>query len=217
MIRGVVFDLDGTLLYTIPDITAALNHALALCGMPTHTEEECMRIVGGGIRQAVNRAVPPGTDGEAIERVLEAYLGYYFDHCTEKTGYYPGVQAMLAGLAERGTALGILSNKSEATVQKITARYFPDVPFCCVLGRVEGRPLKPAPEAAEPVLEAMSFPAAEIAYVGDSGTDMVFARAAGMLPVAAPWGYRAREELVEQGAVLVAKDAEDLMALLLRV
>ena len=215
-IRAAAFDLDGTLLYTIPDIAASLNHALSRFGMPTHSVEACMRIVGGGIRQAVIRAVPPGTGEEAVNQVLEVYLEFYFNHCTEKTDYYPGVPAMLAGLAERGIALGILSNKTEATVQKIVKRYFPDVPFRCVLGRVDGRPLKPAPEAAAPLLEALGVPAAEAAYVGDSGLDMKFARAAGMLPVAAPWGYRAREELVEQGAVLIARDAGDLLEQLLR-
>lgn len=215
MIHAVVFDLDGTLLDTIPDIAGALNRALAACGLPTHPVRRVETFVGGGIRDAVRKAVPADTPGETLERILEIYKEDYCNRCTEQTARYPGVPEMLERLLQHGFALGVLSNKTEATAQKIVRTYFPDVPFRCVLGRAEGRPLKPDPGAAVPVLAAMGLEAGAVAYVGDSGTDMVFARAAGMLPVAAPWGYRSREELAEQGAVLMPAcpaELEDLLA-----
>ena len=88
------------------------------------------------------------------------------------------------------------------------------MPFRCVLGRVDGRPLKPDPAAAVPVLEALGLPAGEVAYAGDSGTDILFARAVGMIPAAAPWGYRSRDELVEKGALLVPENPRELGELL---
>ena len=215
MIQAVVFDLDGTLLDTIPDIAGSLNRALAACGLPTHPVRVCERFVGGGIREAVRKAAPENTPAEVLDQVLSAYLADYPNHCTDTTRCYPGVPRLLAGLEEAGMVLGVLSNKTEATAQQVVKTFFPDVPFRCVLGRAAGRPLKPDPGAAAPVLAAMGLAAGAVAYVGDSGTDMVFARAAGMLPVAAPWGYRSREELVEQGAVLVPAcpaELEDLLA-----
>ena len=214
MIHAVVFDLDGTLLDTIPDIAGALNRALAACGLPTHPVRRVETFVGGGIRDAVRKAVPADTPDETLERILEIYKEDYCNRCTEQTARYPGVPEMLERLLQHGFALGVLSNKTEATAQKIVRTYFPDVPFRCVLGRVDGRPLKPDPAAAVPVLEALGLPAGEVAYAGDSGTDILFARAVGMIPAAAPWGYRSRDELAEKGALLVPENPRELGELL---
>ena len=212
MLKAVIFDLDGTLLYTIKDITAALNRALAACGLPTHPVEG---FVGNGIRDAVRRAVPEGTAEEVQEKVLDLYKEDYREHCAESTVCYPGVRELAAGLDRAGIAQAVLSNKTEATARKVVASFFPDGPFAHVFGRVGDRPLKPDPAAAVPVLEALGCSPSEAAYVGDSGTDMVFARAVGMLPAAAPWGYRSREELAASGAVLMPDGPEDLLKLLL--
>ena len=215
MLKAVIFDLDGTLLYTIKDITAALNRALAACGLPTHSVEAVQGFVGNGIRDAVRRAVPEGTAEEVQEKVLDLYKEDYREHCAESTVCYPGVRELAAGLDRAGIAQAVLSNKTEATAQKVVASFFPDGPFAHVFGRVGDRPLKPDPAAAVPVLEALGCSPSEAAYVGDSGTDMVFARAVGMLPAAAPWGYRSREELAASGAVLMPDGPEDLLKLLL--
>ena len=215
MIRAVVFDLDGTLLDTIPDIAGALNRALASQGLPTHTVEECKTFIGGGIREAVRRAVPSGTPDAVQENVLAFYKEDYRQRCTEGTDYYPGVRELLAGLTAAEVSVGVLSNKTEATAQHIVRTYFPQVDFRCVHGRAEGRPLKPDPGAAAPVLEELGLPPEDIAYVGDSGTDIIFARNTGMLPVGAPWGYRSREELAAEGAALLPKDPTQLLEQLL--
>lgn len=211
MIKAVVFDLDGTLLDTIPDIAGSLNRGLATCGLPTHPVRVCERFVGGGIREAVRKAAPENTPQEVLDKVLAVYLSDYPNHCTDTTRCYPGVPQMLEGLVEAGLTLGVLSNKTEGPARQIIKSLLPGVPFRCVLGRVDGRPLKPDPLAAASVLEALALSPSDIAYVGDSGTDMQFARAAGMLAAAAPWGYRSRAELVEMGAQLVADSPAGLL------
>lgn len=214
MIKAVVFDLDGTLLDTIPDIAGSLNRALAACGLPVHPVRVCEKFVGGGIREAVRKAAPENTPVEILDKVLAVYLADYPEHCTDTTRCYPGVPQLLAGLEEVGLVLGVLSNKTEAPTRRIIETLLPGVHFRCVFGRVDGRPLKPDPAAAAPVLEALGLLPSEIAYVGDSGTDMQFAHAAGMTAAAAPWGYRSKEELVEMGADLVPDRPEELLALL---
>ena len=214
MIKAIVFDLDGTLLDTVPDIAAALNRALAACGLPAHDQKTVETFLGGGIRDAVTKAVPEGSGEAVIEQVLELYRDDYIAHCTEKTRPYDGIYEMVGEFAARGWKMAVLSNKTEKTAQKIVAHFFPDGQFEAVFGRVPERPLKPHVDAAKPVLKALGALPEEIAYVGDSNTDILFARAVGMLPVATPWGYRSREELVEAGAQLIAECPGDLPKLL---
>ena len=214
MIKAVVFDLDGTLLNTVPDIAAALNRALAAVGLPTHEEKTVEAFLGGGIRDAVNKATPDGTDEETIQCVLDLYRDDYVAHCTEKTALYDGIMEMVDRFAAQGTPLVVLSNKTEATAQKIVRHYFRDGQFKAAFGRVNDRPLKPHVDAAKPVMETLKLKPEEIAYVGDSNTDIFFAKAVGMLSIATPWGYRSREELVEAGPALIAKKAMDVFDLL---
>ena len=214
MIKAVVFDLDGTLLDTVPDIAAAMNRALSACGLPTHDQKMVETFLGNGIRDAVLKAVPAGTEEETIQRVLDLYRDDYVAHCTEKTTLYNGVCEMVDALVKQGIKLVVLSNKTEATAQKIVRHFFPNDEFAAAFGRVPDRPLKPHTDAAKPVMDTLKLSPEEIAYVGDSNTDILFARAVGMLPVATPWGYRSREELVEAGAELIAEEPMDVLTLL---
>ena len=213
MIKAIVFDLDGTLLDTVGDIAAALNRALAACALPTHDQKTVETFLGGGIRDAVMKATPPNTDTETIERVLALYRDDYVEHCTEKTALYDGVREMVAAFAARGLKLCVLSNKTEATAQKIVAHFFPNNEFAGTFGRVPQRPLKPHPDAARPVLELLDLSPDEIAYAGDSDTDILFAKAVGMLPIATPWGYRSREELVAAGPKYIVESPTELAQL----
>lgn len=214
MIKAIVFDLDGTLLDTVGDIAAAMNRALAACGLPTHDLKTVEAFLGGGIRDAVTQATPEGTSEEVISQVLELYRDDYIAHCTENTRLYDGVREMVDGFAAQGFDMAVLSNKTEATARKIVAHFFPNGEFKAVFGRAADRPLKPHPDAAKPVLEVLGLQPQEIAYVGDSNTDILFAKAVGMLPVATPWGYRSREELVEAGAEKIAEHPMELLDLI---
>ena len=214
MIKAVVFDLDGTLLHTVPDIAAALNRALRTCSLPTHDQKTVETFLGNGIRDAVLKAVPDGTEEETIQQVLDLYRDDYVAHCTEQTTLYPGVREMVDILAARGIPLVVLSNKTEATAQKIVRHFFPDGEFTAAFGRVPDRPLKPHIDAAKPVMETLHLSPEEIAYAGDSNTDILFARSVGMLPIATPWGYRSRKELVEAGAKLIAETPMEILDLL---
>lgn len=212
MITACVFDLDGTLLDTVEDIATALNRGLAAAGLPARTTKECTAFIGGGIQEAVRRAAPQASP-EKREQALAAFREFYVQHCTDKTVAYPGIGEMLSVLTERGAALGVLSNKPEDAARKIMAYFFPQIPFRFVFGQVEHRPLKPNPAAALSVVRVLQIPPEQIAYVGDSGTDMVFARDAGLFPIAVSWGYRPYTELIAQGATVLLHAPDDLPVL----
>ena len=213
-IRALVWDLDGTLLDTIPDLTKALNAALAQKGYPARSEKEVSLCIGGGIRQTIAKAVAaPITEAE-IDAVDAVYQSLYPNHCTELTRPYPGIPEVLAALTARGIRQGVLSNKTEGTTRKIIAHFFPETEFAFVLGNDGRRPLKPDPAAGAEVSAALGLAPAEIGYIGDSGTDMTFAQAVGFYPIGAAWGYRGAQELAASGAAALPIVPRDILTLL---
>ncbi len=210
-LRAMVFDLDGTLLNTIPDIAGALNRALRAGGLPERALEEYGRIVGGGIREAIRRAAPVGTDQAVLDAVNTRYQGDYPVNCTVETAYYPGIQTLLRRLHEAGVAMAVITNKTETTSLRIIGHFFNDIPFRFIWGNNGQRPLKPAADAGRLACEALQLPPEAVAYVGDSDVDMLFARAAGFLPVGAAWGYRGAAELLDAGAVWLCDSPEALL------
>ncbi len=213
-IRAVLFDLDGTLLDTIPDIGASANMALAHAGLPLRSMEEYKRLVGHGIRVLFRMAVPEGTDDATYEKALAFYLSYYPDHATDLTDYFPQIPELVERLAQKGYQLGIISNKTEKTATKIMKHYFPETEFAFVWGNNGERPLKPSLEAGEQACSALGLSPEEIAYVGDGDTDMEFASKMGYWAIGVSWGNRSREQLIASGADIVLDSVQELMDLL---
>ena len=213
-VKAVIFDLDGTLLDTVRDIGTGANVALCRYGYPEHPLDAYRGFVGHGIRVLFRQIVPEGLDEKKFEEVLQYYLHYYPEHCTDHTTYFPGIQDMLHKLSQSGYELAVLSNKTERTAQKIMQHYFPEVPFRFVWGNNGQRPLKPATEAAAPACEELGLKPEEIVFFGDGDTDMEFASRSGFVPVACSWGYRSREQLLQAGAGVVIDSAEEFLKLL---
>ena len=170
----------------------------------------CFDIVG--VAEIIRRAAPAGTDPAVLEAIHTHYQGDYPFHCADQTRRYPGVDTLLAALRDAGVALGIISNKTEATSQRIAAHFFPDIPFRMVWGNNGERPLKPAADAGQLACAQLGLPAGAVAYVGDSDVDMRFAQQSGFLAVGAAWGYRGAEELTAAGADWLCADAGALLA-----
>ena len=115
----VIFDLDGTLLNTIEDLTNALNHTLQEFDMPTRTLPEVQSFVGNGLRLLLIRAIPQGEDNPQFEEVFAAFKTYYTDHCKEATAPYPGIMELLKTLQEHHIPMAIVSNKNDAAVKRL--------------------------------------------------------------------------------------------------
>lgn len=207
---AVLFDLDGTLLYTLPDIHAAVNAALAQCGYGQNTVDETRTYVGYGSRWLIEQSLPEGSPRSEVDRVLAAYRAYYNDHLMVDTVPYPGIGAMLAALKERGLSLGVATNKFHDSAVKMMAWYFPGC-FGSVQGNIEGRPAKPAPDAALAAVRELGATPERTLFVGDSGPDARTAANAGMACVLCSWGYRTREELESYDPLAVIDRPEELI------
>lgn len=202
-VRAVIFDLDGTLVDSLDDISDALTRALADAGLPGIDRDAVRGWIGGGARNLVAQAAPAAR----VDEVHAAFRRHYDAAPAARTALYPGIGDALDELARRGTTLAVLSNKPHDLTVRIAGALLGDWPFAVVAGHRPGFPLKPSPEAALAVSHELGIAPAACALVGDAGTDVATARGAGMGAVAVTWGYRPRHELVETGAIVV--DAPD--------
>jgi len=211
--KAAVFDLDGTLLDTIEDLTDSMNAALSALGYPIHTIEECKNLVGDGLHSYIQRALPPEARGnpEAAAGLGAIMRAEYQKRNAVKTKPYTGVAEMLAGLAERGVPAAVLSNKPHASTVEVINRYFPGYPFQIVFGAREYAPVKPDPAGALEIAKILNIQPREILYLGDTNTDMQTAVAAGMFPVGAVWGFRTAEELKANGAKALASHPLEIL------
>lgn len=205
----IIFDLDGTLLNTLPDLHAAVNHALKSYALPERTMDEVRRFVGNGIKNLIMRAVPEGCDEETALHVFECFKAYYKDNSCNLTHPYEGIPELLARLGAEGAKLAVVSNKAHFASVHICEKYFPGV-FHLILGEreSEGIAKKPAPDG---VFEAMEKLGAKSAvYVGDSDVDIDTANNSHLPCIAVTWGFREEALLIDKGAKYLAHTTGEL-------
>lgn len=215
MIKGVIFDLDGTLCDTLPDLGAAMNKMLSDFGYPIRDREELRLAICYGAREFVFRSLPEGArDEETVTKALACYRENYKQALTVKTKPYAGIRELLEALCDAGLPVAVYSNKPMPQTRAVVAHYFGQIPFAAVIGHIDGTPVKPDPTAALQIAKDMGLSAAEIAFVGDSDVDMQTACNAGMVPVGVTWGYRDAGTLRRGGACHLAENTEALWGLL---
>ena len=213
--KAVLFDLDGTLLDTLEDLADSMNAVLSSRGYPTHPLVEYRYFVGDGVEMLVRRAVPDGlgSDRRVIKACMDQMRDEYAQRWQKKSRPYAGIPELLDGLTEKGILLTILSNKPNAFVQKIALHFFGKWRFASAQGAVPEVARKPDPAAALGISRSIGVPQASFLYLGDTNTDMETAKAAGMYPVGALWGFRPEAELREAGARFLARHPQHLLAL----
>ena len=211
--RAVLFDLDGTLADTLADLANATNHALAALGCPTHPLAAYRYFVGDGTRNLCLRVLPADRQ-HLSDDVLRLMLTHYEAHSFDTTRLYPGIPELVAALHGRGLKLAVLSNKPDAFTKRMIEHYFCPSPFDIVRGQTANVPLKPDPTVALQIAAELGIPPAQWLYLGDTNTDMLTARNAGMCAVGVLWGFRERAELVASGAQHLVATPEDVLQLL---
>lgn len=204
--RGVIFDLDGTLADSLDDIASAMNRTLRAHGFPEHPVSAYRTFVGEGVRKLVERSLPPGT--EALrDAFVAAYQADYAEHMLDETRLFPGIAEVLDALAAAEVPVGVLSNKPEGPTRTLVDALCGRWNFRAVFGERPGVPRKPDPGSALALADALASPPEAVAFVGDTGVDMLTARAASMRPVGVLWGFRPREVLAS-GAEAASTGAE---------
>lgn len=219
MKKIVFWDLDGTLIDTLDDLGAAVNHALALRGLPQLGPDDFRKMVGHGVRNLVAQAVekaagdavadgsrPAPEDVRAdayIDSALADFKEYYCANIDVFTRPYPGMPDLLSELSKAGVKMAVVSNKFQEGTERLVKEFFPDVDFVAILGNRPGWPLKPSPEIVEDVLKRVDgggepgISRADAILVGDSPTDIRTAANGRIDAIAVTWGYSSQIELAE--------------------
>lgn len=212
--KGIIFDLDGTLVNSLEDISDAMNTVLTELHYPTHTYETYQYFIGSGLRNLVSKALPASNNSEnQIEVAFQNMLTEYRENCTIKTKPYEDILALLNDLSTRNIKLAVFSNKADELTKKIVAAIFPNY-FTDVVGLSVESLKKPNPFEAIEISKNWGLKTEEIIFVGDSDIDMETATNANMFPVGVSWGYRTEKELMASGAKLVIHSPLDLIELL---
>lgn len=206
----IIFDLDGTLLYTLEDLKNAVNYALAECDYPERTLEEVRKFVGNGVRKLIERAVPSGVSIENIDKVFDIFKQYYDIHATDNTRLYDGIDEMLNTLKQKGYKLAIVSNKIQSAVDILHERFFKDT-IKISIGDRQGQRRKPAPDSVLSVIEYLNSTKAETLYVGDSEVDVLTARNAEVDCICVSWGFRDSKDLIAAGATDIVETTQQLI------
>jgi phosphoglycolate phosphatase len=213
--KAVIFDLDGTLLDTLADLSVSLNTVLERHGYPTHSLDECRKLVGFGMQVLVKSALPEEAREEAlIEPLLEEMKAVYAGQWDVNSRPYDGIGRLLDAIGSMGLKKAILSNKPDHFTKLCADELLSPWRFDVVMGHHDGIAHKPDPQGALLVAGMLGVDPSAILYVGDSGIDMMTAVAAGMYPLGVLWGFRPEEELRTTGAEKVVTVPDEIIALI---
>lgn len=212
-VKAIVFDMDGTLLNTLQDLTNAVNMALSKYDLPEKTVTEVCKVVGNGARNLMKGVVPEGEKHPDFEAIFEDYKVYYAQHCEEETKPYEGILELLQELKKRKYMMAVVSNKPDPAVKVLAEKYFPGC-FKVAIGDMEGYNRKPAPDLVYKALEELGAKKEEAIYVGDSDVDLMTAMNAELPCVSVTWGFRDREFLMFHGASVFIDKPVELLELL---
>ncbi len=211
--KTIIFDFDGTLADTIPDITDSVNYAMKIMDKPTRTCEEVTKFVSEGLTHLLSCAICDAQDEDAVCRAKELFLGYYRKHCCDKTKPYNGVFEVLDYLQKRGDRICVLSNKKDDTLKIICKKLFPDR-FRFILGETDHIAKKPSREMFDFLCSESGAKPEQCVYIGDSEIDLRFSLNCGIRCISAGWGYRSPDFLRNCGARFVAHNPKEIIPLL---
>ena len=231
MYQAVLFDMDGTILDTITDLTICTNYALSQLGKPHEFPAELVKLCYGcGIEADMQKALAmaAGCAGEDLEyvenptplssygltaqdtaRLQSIFVPYYSAHCHLHTTPYDGIPALLSTLRKRGIRTAVASNKDEADVAKLAALHFPGL-FDTIMGNSPAIHRKPAPDMLDRILHDLSIPKEQAVYIGDSEVDIETAKNAGLACISVTWGFRNKSFLARHGATRIVENATEL-------
>ncbi|MGL4772477.1 MAG: HAD family hydrolase [Clostridium sp.] len=215
MFKGVIFDLDGTLLNTIDDLANACNYALERSNFPTYEVERYKTFVGNGRTKLIEAIIPlEKKNSKTINDVLALFDEYYGKHMVDMTKPYEGIIELLEVLNEKGIKTAVVSNKPHEFAGEVVKEFLGDR-IVTVFGHRQGYKAKPNPDTVLEVINDFNLDKSEILYVGDSNVDIITAKNAGVKSIGVLWGFRTEEELKAEGATFIANNIKELREIIM--
>jgi phosphoglycolate phosphatase len=216
--KALVFDLDGTLVDTLDDITAALDEAFLAAGLERKSAAQVKPRVGWGMRNLVASLLPESARSDAqVDSLTEKTMEAYARAPVVRTRPYDGVEEALSDLRALGIDLAVLSNKPQKLVDAVIAILFPGEIFKAVRGFQNAFKPKPDPAQCLDILSCLGVAPSEAVFVGDSAVDIETSRAAGLPVIACLWGFRAEEELRAAKPDYIAVRPSDIISIVKRL
>lgn len=210
--KAVIFDLDGTLVDTLADLTDAMNFALKKLAQPARGPDECRMMIGSGVKHFAKRALPEDKQHLADDLLVEM-RAFYTQNCLNRTKPYDGITQVVSQLAGRGIALAVCTNKNQKDANRIIDHFFGKSTFDQVVGVRQGFPIKPHPQVTEAIVASFGLDPSQMVFVGDSDIDITTAEN-GQIPfIGVSWGFRSADELRAVGAEIIIDFPEELVKL----
>lgn len=208
----IVFDLDGTLLNTLDDLTYSTNASMQAYSLPIRTREEVRAFIGDGLKMLLTRAAAPTP---YFDELLTTFREAYSEHCKDQTAPYEGILPLLKALQEKGAKLAVVSNKADFATKRLVKDYFGEY-IGVAVGENEaaGVGKKPAPDSLLAVMDSFGASKEETLYVGDSEVDIQTAKNAGVDCVSVLWGFKDKQFLIENGAKMLISSPLELLKFL---
>lgn len=206
----VIFDLDGTLLNTLEDLTNSVNFAMTLNDFPCRKMEEIRSFVGNGAARLIELCVPDGKNDPMFEKCLCDFRRNYSENMQNKTDAYEGIMELLQQLSKENYKMAIVSNKFDSAVKKLNEIYFNKY-IKVAIGESEKVSKKPAPDTVFKALEELSSSVDKAVYVGDSEVDVKTAQNSGLTCIGVTWGFRNRNLLEQKGADYIIDTPKELL------
>ena len=214
MYKGVIFDLDGTLVNSIEDIKNSLNRVLKQNGFKEKSLEDYTNNIGQGLYQLTIDSLDNKESKEVVDKVYAGLLKDYASNYLIDTKAYDGMLDLLNELVNKNILIGVNSNKKDEFTKDIVNTLFKDIPFILILGDRENINKKPDPYSANEIIDCMKLAKSEVVYIGDTDHDMQTAINAEIDSIGVTWGYRSKEVLKSSGAKYTVDSVEELKDLL---
>lgn len=214
MNKAVIFDLDGTIIDSLPDIAYSINVMLEKFGYPNEQNAKIMQCIGSGARNLVKNVIGIPLTEEELDERLDFYNKHYTSSGSPKTTLFNGVKEVVKELKKRGFKVAILTNKPQITTDNVNKTYLSNLGFDMVVGQKNGVKIKPDPTVTLSMLKEMGVEPENAYFVGDGETDVLTAINANIKGIAALWGYRSKSQLEKAGATVFANNLFELLDLI---
>ncbi len=214
MDKLVIFDLDGTLLDTLPDLKENVNTMLSHFGFPLINDSQVRDYIGNGLTKLVERSLGENYDKDRFNEYF-AFCKDVYDHSQNlKTKFFHGIPDVLREFKKRGYKLAICTNKPQKPTEIVYNQYLSEFGFDMVVGQSENVKRKPDPTATLDIISKLNVNKENVYFVGDGDADVMTAKNAGIKCISALWGYRDKDQLIEVGADIFASKPLDLIDLI---